>query len=187
MLFPHFSITRSSQFERIKGQFDCLALVIVSIKAGVEHLREKLGSLPDEFDVEHVIITENTLPDVIRSSGDMLVEVHTRTKENELKMHLIIQDSKFTKLRRSASHGRNFQTRRPLTSGVTEDRPFNQRISLPSAKEMSAFDPESDAETGFGDVDVEEEISRDGVKKASSNIIATEERKKLRSRKIENQ
>jgi len=174
---------RSSLFERTRSQFDRLALVVVSIKAGVEHLRDKFTSLPDEFEVEHGVVIEGTLPDVIRSSGDILVDVHTKTKDSELEMHLMIQDSKFTELKRAASRGDNLQSRRPMSHGAPEGRPFNQRIPLPSAKEISAFDHDSDAETGLGDIDAEEEISRDGVKKASSNIIATEERRKLRSRK----
>ncbi|KAL7538971.1 hypothetical protein ACHAXR_008922 [Thalassiosira sp. AJA248-18] len=173
---------RSSLFERAKSQFDRLAFVMVSIKAGVEHLRDKFTSLPtNEFELEGDV-REDTLPDVIRSSGDLLVDVHTKTKDSELQMHLTIQDSKLTELKRSASR---VQNRRPMSHGATEGIPFNQRISLPSAKEISAFDHDSDAETGFGDIDAEEEISRDGVKKASSNIIATEERRKLRSRKPE--
>mmetsp|Transcript_16356 Transcript_16356/g.35338 ORF Transcript_16356/g.35338 Transcript_16356/m.35338 type:complete len:560 (-) Transcript_16356:1196-2875(-) len=174
---------RSSLFERTRSQFDRLAFVLVSIKAGVEHLRDKLASLPgDEFEVGHGIIVEDTLLDVIRSSGDILVDVHAKTKDSELQMHLMIQDSKFSELKRSASRGGNLQNRRPMTHGATEGRPFNQRISLPSAREVSAFDENCDAETVFADIDVEEEISRDGVKKASSNIIAMEERRQLRSR-----
>ena len=177
-------MNRSSIFERTKSQFDRLALVIVSISAGVEHVRDKLGVLPEEFDVDNDIIIEDTLPDVIRASGDTLVDVHNKTREKELKMHLMIQDTKFTELKRSASRGGNLQVGL-LGKNDTKGKPFNQRITLPSAKEISAFEPDNGAEIGFGDVDAEEEISRDGVKKASSNIIATEERRKLRSRKIE--
>ena len=180
-----FIIYRSSMFERTKSQFDRLAFVVISIKAGVEHLRDKFTTLPEEFEVEDSVIVEDALPDVIRSSGDVLVDVHTKTKDNELQMHLEIQDSKFVELKRSALRGGSLQSRRPKSHGITEGRPFNQRIPLPSAKEISAFDHDSDAEAGFGDIDAEEEISRDGVKKASSNIIATEERRKLRSRKLE--
>mmetsp|Transcript_17931 Transcript_17931/g.39090 ORF Transcript_17931/g.39090 Transcript_17931/m.39090 type:complete len:561 (-) Transcript_17931:406-2088(-) len=175
---------RTSLFERTRSQFDRLAFVMVSIKAGVEHLRDKFTSLSPDFEIEHAVAIDDTiLPEVIRSSGDILVDVHTKTKDSEIQMHLMIQDSRFTELRRSASRGGNLQSRRPMSHGlVTESvRPFNQRISLPSAKEISAFDHESDADIGFGDIDhAEEEISRDGVKKASSNIIATEERRKLR-------
>mmetsp|Transcript_46182 Transcript_46182/g.97020 ORF Transcript_46182/g.97020 Transcript_46182/m.97020 type:complete len:556 (-) Transcript_46182:33-1700(-) len=171
---------RSSIFERTRSQCDRLALVVVSVKAGIEHLRDKLTCLPDEFEVDHGDIIEDNLPDIIRSSGDILVDAHTKTNENELQMHLNIQDSKLKELKRSASR---LQDRRPMSHGATEERPFNQRIPLPSAKEISVFDHDSDAETGRGDIDAEEEISRDGVKKASSNIIAIEERRKLRSRK----
>ncbi|KAL7547181.1 hypothetical protein ACHAWF_010501 [Thalassiosira exigua] len=171
---------RSSLSERARSQFDRMAFVVVSIKAGVEHLRDKFTGLVDDFEVDGGGLTEETLPEAIRSSGDILVDVHTKTRDDELQMHLMYQDSKLSGLERSASR---LQSRRPMSHGAPEGRPFNQRISLPSAKEISAFDHDSDVDTGFGDIDAEEEISRDGVKKASSNIIATEERRKLRSRK----
>lgn len=178
----HFSHFRSSHFVRIKSQFDRLALVMVSIQTGIELIREKFVVLPtDEFDVGQPMIIEETLSDVIRSSGDVLVDVHSKTKENELQMDLQTQDTKFTELKRATSQSSNLQARRPMTSGVTEDRPFNQRITLPSAKEISVFDQDDGDESVFGVVDALEELSRDGVKKASSNIIATEERRKLRS------
>lgn len=163
-----------------------MAFVTVSIKAGVEHLQDQFSSILGGFETDRIVVVEDTLPAVIRSSGDILADVHSKTKESELAMHLMIQDSKFTELKRSASRGGNLQNRRPMSHGVTEGRPFNQRISLPSAKEISVFDHDSDADIGFGDIDhAEEEVSRDGVKKASSNIIAIEERRKLRSRKVD--
>ena len=74
------------------------------------------------------------------------------------------------------------QTRRPLTCGARE-RPSNQRIPLPSAKEATAFDDES---CGADLAPVDEDdlaVSRAGVKKSSYNVVAMEERRALRSRK----
>lgn len=161
---------------------------MVSIKAGVEHLLDKFTTLPaDEFDIEHHgTIVEDALPDIIRSSGDVLVNVHTKTKDNELQMHLDIQDSKFTELKQSAAAAiSDIHNRRPMTGGATENRPFNRRISLPSAKERSVYSrEESDGESAYGDnnIDTEDEITRNGLKKSSSYIlIAQEERRKLSS------
>jgi hypothetical protein len=101
-------------------------------------------------------------------------------------MDLDIQDSREAELNKSASRIGTLHVRRPVTAGVTEQRSsFNQRIILPSPKDISVYDQESDDETRFGEIDAEEEISREGVKRASSNIIAVEERRKLRSRKPE--
>ena len=174
-------IHRTSLSERTKSRLDCIAFLIVSIKAGVEHLRDKFTSLHgSEFDVGHGALTEDQLPYVIRSSGDLLVDVLTKTEDSELQMHLNIQDSKITELARLSSHSK-LQNRRPMSQGATGIRPFNQRISLPSAKEISVFDHDSDTDIAVGEFDAEEEISRDGVKKASSNIIAMEERRSLRT------
>ncbi len=151
----------------------------MSIKAGVEHLRDKFTSLHGgEFDLGHEALTEDQLPDVIRSSGDLLVDVLTKTEDSELQN---IEDSTTKELPRSASH-KNLINRRPMSQGATVVRPFNQRISLPSAKEVTTFDHDSDVELGVGEFDAEESISRDGVKKASSNIIAMEGRRTLRPR-----
>jgi hypothetical protein len=155
----------------------------MSIKAGMEHIREKI---PDEFEKDHTILTEQLLPHVIRSTGNLLVDIHTKARENELNMDLDIQDSRETELNKSVSRIGTLHVRRPVTAGVTEQRSsFNQRRILPSPKDISVYDQESDDETRFGEIDAEEEISREGVKRASSNIIAVEERRKLRSRKPE--
>ena len=176
MRFVH----RTSLSERTKSRLDCIAFLIMSVKAGVKHLRDKFISLHgSEIDARHGALTEYQLPDVIRSSGDLLVDVITKTEDSDLQMHLNTQDSKNTELVRSASH-KNLQNRRPMSQGATGVRPFNQRVSLPSAKDISAYDHDSDTEIAVGEFDAEEEISRDGVKKASSNIIAMEERRSLR-------
>jgi hypothetical protein len=144
----------------------------------MEHIREKI---PDTFSSEHFIQTEQLLPDVIRSSGDTLVEIDSKAKENELNLDLDEQDSRISELNNKATKNKLYM-RRPMTAGITEETSFNQRIVLPSAKNASAFDAdESEEETGYGEMDAEEEISRDGVKRASSNIIATEERRKMRT------
>ena len=67
-----------------------------------------------------------------------------------------------------------------MSQGSTGVRPFNQRILLPFAKDILVFDHDSDTEIAVGEFDAKEEISRNGVKKASSNIIAMEERRSLR-------
>lgn len=155
----------------------------MSVKAGMDHIREKI---PDEFEKDPTILTEHMLPHVIRSTGNLLVDIHTKARENELNMDLDIQDSRETELKKSASRIGTLHARRPLTAGVTEQRSlFNQRIVLPSPKDISVYDQDSDDETRFGENDAEEEISREGVKRASSNTIAIEERRKLRSRKPE--
>ena len=64
---------------------------------------------------------------------------------------------------------------------LNENRPFNQRINLPNAGE-DLF--EHELEENLGDVD-EEELTRDRVKKASSQILVAQDRrnKKLQKKK----
>lgn len=145
----------------------------------MEHIREKV---PESFSIDSAIQSETLLPDVIRSSGDTLVEIDSKAKENELALDLDEQDIRTSELNKVTNN--NLHMRRPMTAGITEETNFNQRIVLPSAKDISAFDQESEDELDAIEFDAaEEEISRDGIKRASHNIIATEERRKLRSRK----
>lgn len=147
----------------------------------MEHIREKF---PKSFSDDHAIQTDTILPDVIRSSGDALVDIDSKAKENELALDLDEQDTRVTELNKASSAAaNNLHIRRPMTAGISEETNFNQRIVLPSAKNAFAFESDSDDEIGYVEIDAEEEISREGVKRASSNIIATEERRALRSRK----
>ena len=60
-------------------------------------------------------------------------------------------------------------------------RPFNQRISLPSTR-GDEFEQSPAYDEGFGDID-EDELSRDRVKKMSSQLISALERKKAKEKK----
>ena len=178
---------RTSLSERTKSRLDCVSLLIMSIKAGVEHLREKFTYLRGfaEFDVVsgHGTLLEDQLSAVIRSSGDLLVDVLRKTEDNELQRLVEPSSPPPPPVSNQQQYAaKNLQNRRPTTTqGVNGgDRPFNQRITLPSAKETSAFDHDFSETEEFGtssDFDAEEEISRDGVKKASSIVIAMEDRR----------
>lgn len=179
---------RSSQLERAKSQLDRLELAIVSTKAGVEHLCAKLFDLPDEFDVDSGNLMEMALPDIIRSSGDILLDVHARANDHvtvdEFNKHSTdianLSSNKVTRF--SPQIERNLQSRRPTTRGASEVRvPFNQRIPLRSAKERTVFDQdvsEDDDGAEFGDLGMDT-ISRKTLKKMSYHIVAAEERKRL--------
>ena len=177
---------RSSQFERTKSQFDRLAFVMVSIKAGVEHLRDKFTSLPpDEFDVDHGVVVEDTLPEAIRSSGDLLVDVHTKTNDDELQQCLDQQDSKLSELKQQTS---KLQSRRPTTAGASENRPdFNRRIEIRSARDVGVFDNcDSDSESSTYSRDVDDvEISRGGVKKSSWQLLSRKEEEERKQRLLQ--
>ena len=180
---------RSSQLERAKSQLDRLELAIVSTKAGVEHLRAKLVDLPDEFDVDSGNLY---LPDIIRSSGDILLDVHARANDNTAdefnnkhstkeSNNTSSNSNKVTRFSPQIETESNLQSRRPTTRGAAEvSVPFNQRITLRSAKERAAFDQDDSDDDGadFGDLGMDT-ISRKTLKKMSYHIVAAEERKRL--------
>lgn len=170
---------RSCQLERAKNQLDRLELVMVSTKAGVEHLREKLFNLPKECGVYRGVLTEMSLPDIIRSSGDILLDVHAKINDADGLSHIDQSTENSNKVTRfSPQIESNVQSRRPTTRGAAEvSVPFNQRIYLRSAKERSVFDQDySDEDTEFGELGTDT-ISRQTLKKMSYHIVAAEERR----------
>ena len=63
------------------------------------------------------------------------------------------------------------------------DRPYNQRIVLPSAKDdLYETNNTAGLDDGYGDLE-EEELSRERVKKASTSIVLAVERQKARERR----
>ena len=64
-----------------------------------------------------------------------------------------------------------------------DDRPYNQRIVLPSAKDdLYETNNTAGLDDGYGDLE-EEELSRERVKKASTSIVLAVERQKARERR----
>lgn len=165
-----------SVLEKNKAQRDRQDSAIVNAKAGIGHLREKLSIIPDELNVDNKDSPQNSLAFCIHSIADALVEVQETTREKELDMSLTVQDAKFAQLE---TWGGGF-------TGSKLSKKENQRIILPSAKEESAFDYDSGADSLSGDFDGEEEISRDALKRASYRTVEKEERKMLRNIKSEN-
>ena len=60
---------------------------------------------------------------------------------------------------------------------IKDMRPFNQHIVLPSARDEQLYETGSNADADFGEVN-EEELSRDRVKKASTQILQVQQKKK---------
>jgi len=63
---------------------------------------------------------------------------------------------------------------------LLETRPFNQRIDLPSISDQ--MDADGSYEDGLHDVD-EEELTRDKVKKVSTQIVLAQDKKKKKPRR----
>mmetsp|Transcript_23456 Transcript_23456/g.34599 ORF Transcript_23456/g.34599 Transcript_23456/m.34599 type:complete len:562 (-) Transcript_23456:58-1743(-) len=168
----------TSHLDRSKGKLERLATILISVKAGIKHLQDKVDIIREEFKTDKIILDDSSIIDVLRTTGDVLVELDARMKENEIS-ELAFSSSETIPTQSLRSSFDMMEALDGLDEEeVQENRPFNQRILLPSVRD-DIFDSCSDYEDGFGDVD-EDELSRDKVKKASSQIIQAQERKRTR-------
>ena len=142
--------------------------------------------------------SNSALPDVIWSIGDILVEIMARIREREITGGIDTCSSAIGSGSRPGlvgggdEDGGHHQSTTSFASiGTTsagaeeetreEDRPFNQRIVLPSAKD-DLYETNTSLDDGYGDLE-EEELSRERVKKASTSIVLAVERQKVRERR----
>lgn len=153
----------------------------------------------------------SALPDVIWSIGDILVEIMARIREREITDGLDIGSRSTTigsnhprsslgssgggvecgegkgghqSTASFASIGSARSSADEDETGAPEDdRPYNQRIILPSAKDdLYETTNTTGLDDGYGDLE-EEELSRERVKKASTSIVLAVERQKARERR----
>jgi len=195
---------------RYQDKHDRYVSSLFSVKAGIKHLQDKLeparrdlnaGSrpaLPDVISSSSSSSSSNSaLPDVIWSIGDILVEIMARIREREITggIDIAIGCSRPGLLlsgggggdgvgdggHQSTTSFGSIGTSAAEEETQEEDRPYNQRIILPSAKD-DLFETNTSLDDGYGDLE-EEELSRERVKKASTSIVLAVERQKARERR----
>lgn len=137
-------------------------------------MQNKIEAIGKELYVEQVPFKESNLGGALWSSGNILVEVVARIRERNMHdLQLNAEETEDIKLNLDFNEGE-----------VQDTRPFNQRIVLPSAED-DFYATESCGDGDFGDGD-DEELSRDRVKKASSQIIRVQEKKIARENRSDN-
>ncbi|CAM9419861.1 unnamed protein product [Scytosiphon promiscuus] len=72
-----------ARLERVRHKHERLSKILISVKAGVEHLQDKLKSTANEVGVEPMVMTDETVVDVLEVAEKVLVEVSDRVKLNE--------------------------------------------------------------------------------------------------------
>ncbi|CAM9878157.1 unnamed protein product, partial [Ectocarpus sp. 12 AP-2014] len=72
-----------ARLERVRHKHERLSKILISVKAGVEHLQDKLKSTATEVGVEPMVMTDETVVDVLEVAEKVLVEVSERVKLNE--------------------------------------------------------------------------------------------------------
>jgi len=182
---------------RSRGKHDRYQSNLLNLKAGVKHLQDKLEPVRRDLNAEKVALSESSLPDVLWGVGDILVEILARIREREITGEL---SGTSTAARAGVRKDRgnidkDDEDKGDINNDEVEDedddildeqtlqvnRPYNQRIVLPSAMD-DLYGNNDSFDDCYGDPD-EEDLSRERVKKASTSIVLAQQRKMARERR----
>lgn len=190
-------VLASTKLERAKLKYERLAKVLIGVKAGVEHLVDKMESVREDDQV--IVVTDETIVEALQESEITLTHLLSQIKLIGAAAH-----SSTPSLIDSSAMGQQKKViaKRPSLKNVTGGnlipeglgldadilvaRPYNQRIALPGTDGLTAEELEMDDTGGAGTNgtmlldDTEEALSRDRVKRASTQVIMAQDKKKKR-------
>lgn len=172
----------AAKLERCRLKYERLAKMLISVKAGIDHLADKLDQVRE--DSRQITMTDDTIVDVMYQCEQTLVNLLQSVKAHEEKKHVESElaegmdgGGEDALEASAAADAAGFKV---SEQDLIQTRPFNQRITLPSG-EGGGDDEEMDEDAG--EVGDDEELTRDKVKKASSQILMTQDKKKKGGRK----
>eukprot|EP00903_Cladosiphon_okamuranus_P015035 g13911.t1 len=202
-----------ARLERVRHKHERLSKILISVKAGVEHLQDKLKSTANEVGVEAMVMTDETVVDVLEVAEKVLVEVSERVKLNEYEQSAseagAAGDTQNILALSSFGGGGGPGSQTDLVSWAGGDgamaesdkdamqlRPYNQRIELPDVDDSDGEGGRgaggggggAGGGGGSGDDDGihdldEDELTRDKVKKAASHVLLQQEKKKKKPKR----
>lgn len=183
-----------TRLERAKLKYERLAKVLVSVKAGVEHLMDKMESVRESG--HSTVVTDDTIVAALQESEVTLTHLLYRIKlaGATLPLSRAFDDSSVIKRQPTFENSRvpvdfnSIMAPGSLASGLSRDalapRPFNQRIALPGTDGCTdVLETNNRGAHANGNVpldDMEEALSRDRVKRASSQVILAHDKAKKR-------
>lgn len=189
-------VLASAKLERAKLKYERLAKVLIGVKAGVEHLVDKLESVRDDDQV--VVVTDETIVDALQESEVTLVRLLNQIKTATAAgapggvLAPTQQAASASKKKDPVSLAGLGSMRSPFAASsvaaheapendLLSTRPYNQRIALPGDG-LTREEMEHDDLLAGGTLldDPEEALSRDRVKKASTQVILAQDKKKKR-------
>lgn len=188
-------VLASAKLERAKLKYERLAKVLIGVKAGVEHLVDKLESVRDDDQV--VVVTDETIVDALQESEMTLVRLLNQIKVvaggSQQTAHSSgsagstaaakKKEGSFMQLSTMRGSGTSNAMSEVSENDMLVSRPYNQRIALPGDGLTREEMEHDDAMGGGGSMmldDPEEALSRDRVKKASTQVILAQDKKKKR-------
>jgi hypothetical protein len=197
-------VLASTKLERAKLKYERLAKVLIGVKAGVEHLVDKMESVREDDQV--LVVTDETIVEALQESEVTLSHLLSQIKllGASYPSNATLMDSSAVAHQKKLDGARVPMVRRTslknvmstgsnlipeglgLDAGMFVARPYNQRIPLPGTDGLTAEELEMDEMGGAGANgsmlldDAEEALSRDRVKRASSQVIMAQDKKKKR-------
>jgi hypothetical protein len=171
-----------ARLERSRLKYERLSKVIISMKAGVGHLQDKLESVREEVGGKRLELADDTVAEVLRECELCLGNVIRRIRAGD-------DDRRRNRFANLASGGGSSA---PGTGtgglGSLEDssmmatiRPYNQRIDLSLDDPDDALGDNGE-DGGAGDME-DEELTREKVKRAANSMLADMGRKKRKPKK----
>lgn len=200
----------STRLERARLKYDRLSKIVISMKAGIEHMQDKLESFRDEIGGASFKIADETVADALHECELCFETMIKRIKAGEDEAKRIQVTgllSHSTGGKAKVTHASSSGTAADLLTGgdLLEEhasqlntlRPFNQRIDLNFSADgagggnlhngFGMFDGAAATgnngdEASLGDLD-DDELTRDKVKRASTQILLAMDKKKKKPKK----
>ena len=187
----------ATRLDRSKAKFERLTKVIISMKSGVGHLQDKLDPFAEELGARMVVLNDSSVVEVLRECELSLVKLNKRLEVDEESR------GKGTNSASSIPGQIKNSTGNDVNIGAMESpdrvgnsavyqiaanispttRPYNQRIELNIGDEDDS-NPKNDSPGSIPDSDFDDgELTREKVKRASSQILAQVSRKKGKPKK----
>jgi len=144
-----------NQRQASSERYEHLAKLLISVKAGIEHIVDKLVHV--RTDIPQLAMTDETAVEVLRTVEQKLISL-----DDEFKNELKIGGGEL------------------VTLGTVEVPPNNRRVKLTRDEDD---DDDEDAHAAADDADDDAVLKRDQVKKISANSIQRETKKLKRKKK----
>jgi hypothetical protein len=175
-----------ARLERSRLKYERLSKVIISMKAGVGHLQDKLESVREEVGGKRLELADDTVAEVLRECELCLGNVIRRIRAGDDDK----RKNRFNNLAGntpgtagSASAASLSLAALEETSNMSSIRPYNQRIDLSLDEPDDLYgDHGDDNGAGAGDLE-DEELTREKVKRAANSMLADINRKKRKPKK----
>jgi len=169
--------TSSKRLEQLKVKHDRLVTTFISAKAGVKHLQDKLGNARGEVGVGAMQLSDSSLIDVLESSENVLQQLLERTK-NANDESLLMQNSLDGEDNSRVPIDIDTNPIDDLSeSEVQENRPYNQRVKLPTIGDDLYLEYDAITEDGLMEIDEDSDMERDRIKRSSFQILLAQDRK----------